>query len=92
MPRRNHVRESHVSPTGPTVLAILDGGAMANARIIRAKVQYPGEAPQVVEFQGTPYGDPGGVWVLWQGTATRVVDPGRFGRKFGPGWVRRYWA
>ena len=95
MPRKNHAshaRRRLEVGNGPTVLGITNCGTMANDTLIRAKVQYPGEAPQVVEFIGSPYGTPGPVLVLMDGMSVRVSDPARFGDRFGPGWVRRYWA
>ena len=94
MPRRNHTSHApraRQAATGPTVLAILDAGTMANERLIRAKIAYPGEAPRVVEFLGTPYGTPGRVLMLADGDTYPVSDPGRFGDHFGPAWVRRFW-
>lgn len=52
-------------------------------------VQYPGEDPERMSFVGSVYGGP--IIMVTRSRQTIVRDPERFG-KFGPEWVRRFFA
>ena len=76
--------------TSPTLGKIRKQNGPAGQISYSVTVTYSGESPDVVTFVGSAYGGPV-VMVLPSGTQTFVTDPGRHG-KFGPAWVRSFFA
>ncbi len=79
--------KSGVVPSlGPVVRASGAAGSVA----FTVTVTYPGEESQRVTFTGSTYGSPGPVLML--PAEVFVSDPGRFGERLSPGWVRRFFG
>ena len=77
---------------GPTLEKIVYLGALAGRNAYAVPVTYPGEETCTIAFTGDTMGGdvimvsdtyPGGI---------RVTDPGRFGPRLNPAWVRAYFA
>jgi hypothetical protein len=73
----------------PELGKIVRTGGIAGQVQYTTDVTYPDEPPRAVSFVGYPAGGP--VVMLSGDSQTFVTDPGRFG-KFGPDWVRRFFA
>lgn len=77
--------------TNPLLENITRQNGIAGQLAYGVTVTYPDESPERIVFVGSVYGGP----VLMQTPANSagifVVDPQRFG-KFGPEWVRRFFA
>lgn len=74
-----------------TIHRITRHNGVAGQYAYEAHVQYPGEDTQMVTFVGSEYDAP--IVVAWGGTKYTqafVTDPGRFGSKLTPEWVRRF--
>lgn len=75
----------------PTIHKITRRSGVAGQYAYDVQVQYPGEGVQNVAFVGGEYGGP--IVMAWgdtRHTQTFVTDPGRFGSKLTPEWVRRF--
>ena len=72
----------------PTIHQIRRRAGVAGQFAVTATVEYPDEPRRTVEFVGDVYGGP--VLMRTGQVETFVTDPGRFGEKFGPDWVRRF--
>ena len=80
--------------TRPTLGRIVRHAGIAGQLAYSVSVTYPGERASVVTFTGSVYGAPGPVVMVTPGNPRGmfVTDAGRFGEKFGPEWVRRFFG
>ena len=76
--------------SAPTLGNITKTAGVAGQVSYSVEVTYPGETASRATFVGSVYGGPV-VMIMPSGAQTFVSDPGRFG-KFGPEWVRRFFA
>jgi hypothetical protein len=76
--------------SAPTLGKIKRQNGIAGEVAYTVTVTYPGESPDAVTFIGSVYGGPV-VMVMPSGRQTFVTNPDRHG-KFGPSWVRSFFA
>jgi hypothetical protein len=81
----------------PTVHNVKKTAGVAGQVQYTAVLSYPEEdGYSTVSFVGSCYGEPGPVLMITEATAAEggvfVTEPGRFGSKFGPEWVRRFFG
>lgn len=75
----------------PTLGTIQKHAGIAGQIAYSVTVTYPDEAPRRVEFIGDVYGGPVVMVTPTNLGGTFVTHPERFG-KFGPAWVRKFFA
>lgn len=75
-----------------TVQSITKTAGIAGQVRLTAAVQYPGEDTSTVSFVGSIYGGP--VLMLTEGfpEGIWVRDSGRYGDKFDPEWIKRFFG
>ena len=80
----------------PEVLNVRKTAGIAGQVRYTAVVRYPGEEDnRTVWFVGSTYGAPGPVLMLTENLLPEgiyVSHPERFGERFGPDWVRAFYA
>lgn len=75
----------------PEIVSIRKQRYIAGRVAYTATVSYPGEPDSCVSFLGSVYGGPVVMVTEAEQDGQFVTDPNRFGR-FGPDWVRQFFA
>lgn len=80
------------APTNEATMKFKRKAGIAGQFSITVTFRYHGDDEDTaLTFTGSQYGDPGPVVMIQKGGAqTFVIDPGRFGTKFGEEWVRAF--
>lgn len=79
---------------GVQVLNVQKTAGVAGEVRYTAVVRYGDEDASTVSFFGSLFGEPGPVLMITEAfpEGVFVTDPGRFGTKFGPDWVRKFFG